>query len=134
MNKFSLSIIVLILLQSCNLGGDYSSELSGNYFYRAEGSDLNDILSHSRGGKEIPANVIGYDYDSEFIVAKQKPAKTDEPLYEGVYVYPRGREETYYWLIVHRPHLILGPMSELEFKVATKKYNVPESLDVNKEH
>ena len=134
MNKLSVWISVLALLQSCNLGGDYTSELSGSYFYRAEGKGLNDILSHSRGGKEIPANVIGYDYNSEFIVAKQKPTKTDEPLYEGIYVYHHGRDEIYYWLIVHRTRLILGPMSELEFNTAMQKYGVPKTLDVNKQH
>jgi len=42
MNKFSIWIIGLTLLRSCNLGGDYTSELSGSYFYRAEGKGLNE--------------------------------------------------------------------------------------------
>ena len=121
-------VLPILFSPSCDLGGDYSAELSGEYFYRSEGPGMHDI--HFTAGKQIPADVLGYDYDDNFIIALQKPDAVDEPLYETKYSYPQGRDRTYYWLIVHSQKLILGPMLEQEFVDARIKYHVPSTLDV----
>lgn len=58
---------------SCIVNSDSSRELSGGYFFRDEGEHNKDILCHLPGRPEIYAEVIGYGFDSEFIVAAQKP-------------------------------------------------------------
>jgi hypothetical protein len=135
--RYNLSNLVFILCilataQSCDIGGDYTSELSGNYFYRSEGQSMHDILCHDPGGKPIPANVKGYDCDNDFIVAVQRPNKSEDPMYETNYDYPKGRDQDYYWLIIHRRKMVLGPLLEHEFIDARKKYNVPETLNVKR--
>jgi hypothetical protein len=67
--KLYLSIIfaAVLIFQSCS--SDYTKNLGNGYFYRFEGGDMNDIL----GKGEIPATVVSYDFDDDFIIAKQKP-------------------------------------------------------------
>jgi hypothetical protein len=92
-----------------------------------EGKSINDIFSHSAEGREIPSNVLTYNYNSDFIIASQKPDHTDDPLYTKV-VYKDGRDKVYYWLIVHSKKLTLGPMRRNEFEKARRIYNVPKDL------
>jgi len=122
--KYTLILVILFLFSSCS---DSVEELSGGYFLRMEGKDSNDILSHNADGKEIPSNILTYNYNSDFIIASQKPSETDDPLYAPV-VYERGRDNIYYWLIVHSEKLTLGPMSKHDFEVARQTYKVPKTL------
>ncbi|AMM50665.1 hypothetical protein TH61_05020 [Rufibacter sp. DG15C] len=124
---YILQVQICFMLSAC-AGGDYSSELSGDYFYRAEGGDINEILPHLPNRKEIPANVLSYDYNSDFIIAAQKPNATDDPLYDSTLTYPSGRDKIYYWLIVHSDTIVLGPLNKQDFDLALKRYNVPSNL------
>ena len=120
-------VTVLFFFPSCS--NDSTEELSGSYFLRMEGKELNDILSHSGDRKEIPANILSFNYDSDFIIASQKPDKTDDPLYVPV-SYERGRDSIYYWIIIHSKRLTLGPMNKHEFDSARQTYNVPSDLQL----
>ena len=134
MKKIKLLILISVGicgLQGCSSGGDYSTELSGGYFFRDEGTDIHDILSHQPSGREIPANVVSYSYNNAFIIAAQKPNKVDDPLYGKTPNYKEGRGKVYYWLVYHSKNLFLGPMSKTEFVLAKKKYKVPEDLKLD---
>ena len=120
-------LYIIILLSTSSSCSDRALELSGDYFLRMEGKGTNDVLSHQASGTEIPSNVLSLAYNSEFILAKQRPNGTDDPLYKK-HIYKHGRNSTYYWLIVHRDKLVFGPMSEKEFISARIKYKVPNSL------
>lgn len=133
MNKFLPLLFTTFVIHSCSLHSDYTTELSGGYFLRSEGGINRDILHHDSGFGEIPANILSYDFNNEFIVARQRPAKFSEPLYEGRYEYPKGKDKIYFWLVINKQHRIFGPLSEQEFEVMCEKYNVPCSLDVNNE-
>lgn len=52
---------------------DESRELSGQYFYIDEGINSKQILSHLPNRKEIYPNVVDYSFNSDFIIALQKP-------------------------------------------------------------
>jgi len=58
---------------------DYNQDLSGNYFYRDEGEDVKQIISHtsSKLNHQIFSKVICYDYNNDFIIAMQNPLKED---------------------------------------------------------
>jgi hypothetical protein len=75
-NKYSLIcfklIFVLLLLQSCVVG-DSNEELSGDYFYRDNGINSKEIISHLPNRKNIYSNVISYSYNKDFILVAQKP-------------------------------------------------------------
>lgn len=128
MKQILTTICICFELLSCSSGGDYNKELSGGYFFSAEGSDMHSIISHFAGGTDIPANIISYNYNNDFIIAKQKPNKTDDPIYDTNPVYKLGRDTIYFWLVIHKQKICLGPLTENEFNAEKIKYNVPSNL------
>lgn len=125
-----LFICVSYLIQGCGIGADSTKKLSGGYFYHDEGGDIKDILCEKPNGGEIPSTVIDFDYDKDFIIAKQKPKIPQDPLYSKVYQYNDGRDKYYFWLIVIKKDLVLGPLGEKEFSIIRKEYNVPDKLSL----
>jgi hypothetical protein len=115
--------LTTIILHGCS--SDYTKNLGGGYFYRFEGGNMNDIL----GEGEIPATVVSYDFDDDFIIAKQKPKLPQDQLYDKDYKYNRGDNEFYYWLVVKNEKLILGPLDLDEFNFQKSKYRVPDKLE-----
>ena len=124
MRRFFI-VLFSIFLSSCS---DSTKELSGNYFLRKEGRDLNDIFCYLATGSEIPANIISYNFNDDFIIASQMPKMTDDPLYSETH-YFNGRDSMYFWLIIHKSKLVLGPLTKSQFEKALSTYNVPMTLD-----
>lgn len=120
---FFLSVFILHCCSS-----DYTENLGGDYFFRGEGGLLNDIHCRKANGGVIPATVLDYDYDNEFIIAKQKPKIPQDPLYEKEYIYKNGCDKVYYWLIIKRDNFVLGPFDFEEFKLVRNKYKVSDNL------
>ena len=123
--RIFLIVLFSIFLSSCS---DSTKELSGNYCLREECRGLNDIFCHSATGREIPANIISYNFNDDFIIASQRPKMTDDPLYSETH-YFNGRDSMYFWLIVHKSKLVLGPLTKSQFDKALSNYNVPMTLD-----
>lgn len=122
--KYYFIIIILIpCINSC-IGWDGTKELTGGYFLRVEG----DILSFGKGKQEIQPNVLRYNYNDDFIIAEQKPYKTNDAIYEKVYDYKYGRNHIYYWIIIIKKDSLLGPLSKSEFELERNKYKVPTDL------
>lgn len=71
--KNLLLYIGLTFFIGCSSQGDYTEELSKNYFYRDEGRDVKDILSHRIDRRNIYSKILSYTYNSQFILAKQEP-------------------------------------------------------------
>lgn len=117
---------VALILQCCT--SDYTENLGGGYFFRNEGGDIKDILCKKPKGGEIPSTVIAFDYDKNFIIAKQRPKLPQDILYEKNYNYELGVDSTYFWLIIKKSHLVLGPLNEKEFREVRERYEIPESL------
>lgn len=125
-NKWYMVFCVALILQCCT--SDYTENLGGGYFFRNEGGDLKDILSKDPKGGEIPSTVIAFDYDKNFIIAKQRPKLPQDILYEKNYNYELGADTTYFWLIIKKSRLVLGPLKEKEFRKVRERYEIPESL------
>ena len=119
----------LFMFQYCT--SDYTKNLGEGYIYRQEGDPLNDIYCESPKGGRVPANVISFDYDKKFIIAKQKPKLPQDILYEKEYEYNLEENEIYFWLIIKKEQLVLGPLNEEKFNKARKKYKVPNKLSLN---
>ena len=122
-------IIFTLLLQGCNFS-DSSENLGNDYYCRHEGDDLNDIYNKhpNPNGREIPANVVDYDFDDNFIIAKQKPKLPQDPMYDKDYKYNSGVKEFYYWLIIKNENIVLGPFDLEEFNIRRNKYRVSDEL------
>ncbi|MEO6696257.1 MAG: DUF3997 domain-containing protein [Ignavibacteria bacterium] len=120
-----ICLIIFFINGSCS---DYTENLGNGYFYRHEGGPLNDIHCTYANGGQIHATVIDYDYDGDFIVAKQKPDLPPDPLSDREYEYKFGVDVIYFWIIVKKKRLVLGPFNMEEFNVAKDKYKVPNDL------
>lgn len=116
-----LIIISILRVDVLNLGD--------GYLYRDEG-EWKDILCEDPNGGEIPATIICFDYDKNFIVAKQIPRVPQELLYSKEYTYKAGDKEFYYWLIIKKRKLVIGPMDSVEFEATKTKYNVSDNLNL----
>ena len=127
LNSYIITFIIMLFI-SCT---DTTENLGSDFFYRNEGSDIKDILSHKAQIGEIPATVVSFDYNSDFIIAKQKPKIPGDPLYEKEYLYKRGINVYYYWLILKKSKQIYGPLDFSEFIKLKFKYRVPEELQLN---
>ena len=110
-NDFFIVVASLtcLMFQGCS---DYSITLGDGYTFVSEGGDFNYIFHKvpAEGG-EIPPNVISFDYDECFIIAKQKPMPFQYG-YETAEEYA-NRTDTVkpcYWLIIKKEHKLLGPM------------------------
>ena len=124
--KWYMIFCIALILQCCT--SDYTENLGGGYFFRNEGGDIKDILCKKPKGGEIPSTVIAFDYDKNFIIAKQRPKLPQDILYEKNYNYELGVDTTYFWLIIKKSHLVLGPLNEKEFREVRERYEIPESL------
>lgn len=119
---------ILAIFQSCNW--DNNKDLGYGFVYYPD-NEL--ILSTDGKFGEIPSTIIDYKYDSDFVVAMQKPREGDPNirLYDYTYTYELGYDVVYYWIILKEQKKIIGPMTRVEFTEARKKYNVSESLILN---
>lgn len=113
----------LLFLFSCNLS-DKVDELSGNYFLRQEGSDLNDILSHSDNQLDIPSNVTKFNFNFEYIIAEQIPKGKADPLYNNKPNYKHGYNVPYYWIIINSKKKVIGPIDKPEFDSLLIAYQI----------
>ena len=111
--------IFLCLLHMCDTN---STNLGSGFTYYEEHKDIS-------GKIDIPPTIISYDYDDDFIVAKQKPKEFNDAIYDKRdYVYPLGRDTVYYWLIIKESQQVIGALDYDSFQELKKKYNVPDKL------
>ncbi len=130
MDKIRLyTIFLFFAIYSCT--SDLTVNLGSGYTYRDEGEKIKDIFYKNPSvGGEIPATIISYDYDNNFIIAKQKPKLPQDPLYEKTYIYNKGDSVIYFWLIVKNKKKVFGPLDEKQFNRLKKEYGVPNSLSL----
>jgi hypothetical protein len=115
-----LVCLLLFLSQMCDTD---SIKLGGGFTYNAENKH---ILGQNI---DIPPTIISYDYDRHFIVAKQKPKKFNEAIYDKMeYIYPLGRDTVYYWLIIKKKKTVFGALDYDSFQKLKKEYNVSDKL------
>lgn len=128
---YSLLILGLLAMVFHNCTSDFTKNLGGGYFFRNEGGEIKDILCQRPDGGQIPSTVLSYAYDRKFIIAKQKPDLPQDILYKKEYDYKFGEDTIYFWLIVKKGNLVIGPLIEEEFKEVKKEYNVPDRLNLD---
>ncbi len=91
--KNIIIVILLLIIASCNSGMDIST-LSGNSLYMNDGGHRqiysNNAILHRT---TIYPTVITHAFNKDFILAKQKPSKSDYITYLGFDLY--GRYTTY---------------------------------------
>lgn len=133
MDKIKNNFFIVIVSLTClmfNTCSDYSTKLGDGYTFIHEGGDFNYIFhEYPAKGGEIPPNVISFDYDKCFIIAKQKPMPFQYG-YETAEEYA-NRTDTIapcYWLIIKKECNLLGPLDYDSFQRLKKKYKVSDKL------
>jgi len=72
-----ITLLVITTVSACIPNSDDYHDLSGDYFYRNEGVHVKQIICHLPNRGEIYSEVIGYNYDLNFIIVAQKPIYSD---------------------------------------------------------
>lgn len=127
-NKYSILIVLCFcLIQSCNI--DQTKNLGSGYTYRDEGGQLKEIYhEYPKKGGQIPSTVVSYDFDRNFIIVKQKPKLPQDPLYEKDFVYNKGKGSYYFWVVLKKDQIVIGPLDSAEFAKLRVKYNITRKL------
>lgn len=120
------SWFLLLALQSCT--SDYTKNLGSGYFYRFEAIDLRDIHCEKAKGGEVPADILEYAFNRDYIIAKQKPRLPQDPIYSNEYIYENGDNVIYYWIIIKRDDIILGPLNLDSFNKKANTLNLPKTM------
>ena len=73
-------------------------ELGDDFCYY---EDLAAVMNDNIDLTDIPPKILSYQYDDNFIVAKQKPRRYKEfnYTYNEDYKYSKGLDSEYYWII-----------------------------------
>ncbi len=130
MIRFLLSLFFMFCLSGC----DFQDPLSGRYVFYHDAADYGYIIhkdGHMDGDPHVPCNVVGFDFDRDFIVARQ--LVTAACLYEGTEVrehndYGQREGEIAYWIIDVKQHKHYGPLTEQNFYAKRKELEVDDSL------
>lgn len=128
--KITLNIISIILLffiitffldnNEINLGNGYAYNYGNHMVF---------------GNNNIPQLVLDFDYNSDFIIVKQKPKLYENAWTDSIgYNYSLGRDVIYYWIINKNTHKVLGPLTYDEYITNQKKYKIPKSLYFKRKH
>ena len=88
---------------------------------------MKEIFGSMAHNPDIPPTVIDFDYNRDFIIAKQKPKLPLDILYDVNYLY-KDEVDTFYWIISVKNYFGLGPLDKQEYEAARKKYGVPDKL------
>ena len=105
-------------------------ELGDDFCYY---EDLAAVMNDNIDLTDIPPKILSYQYDDNFIVAKQKPRRYKEFNYtynEG-YKYFKGLDSEYYWIIKKKEKKVFGPLEYSQFIRLCDEFYVPENLRLN---
>ena len=113
-------ILAALTLGSCNMS-DSAEDIGGGYKFCHESSQSNFILG---GDREIPANVVAYGTSDEFIIVQQAHQVGD---LDDHIVYPSD-DSIFYWIVSHKKHLVLGPLTKEQYENKRLELQIPETL------
>jgi hypothetical protein len=124
---FFLLVSLFLLPTACTHD---KNDLGAGYYYHEKGGKEKTIISQvtKRG---ICGEIIDYDYDNDFILAAQKPYENYCWFDSYVEDFPNGLNATYYWLILKKDNIILGPYELTKFKEIRNRYKVPATLNLD---
>ncbi len=127
LNSLIVMFLTTVMLVSCT--SDMTQSLGGGYVYCDEGGPMKDIYCEDLKGKEVPATVVDYAYDSNYIVAKQLPKIPQEILYSKQYEY-KDEKAFYYWIVVKKTYDVYGPLDIHDYKELKRKLGISNELDI----
>ena len=126
---FGIGLLILCLLNCISCHPDYVVNLGCGYWYAYDGGDTNMISAGEGEGPTIDYSVLDYDYNRQFIIAKQKPAMPRNVIYAD-YDYAQGFDAIYYWIIEKKTNRYIGPVDSLAYIKGRVEFGVPDNLQL----
>jgi len=139
LKKFNISFLFLLLI-SCKNSDDTFPVFSKHYKldYTGQGEIMiKNISPNTKRGWEVYGHVLFYGYNSDFIIAQQKPRdkivspfnlsqKLDE---QNLKI--QKSDILQYWIIKIHNDSVFGPFDKTEYFITRKKLNVPDNLKLD---
>jgi hypothetical protein len=122
MQKWIIVLVCLIIL-GCSLN-DETRNLGNGWVLAKEGSE--DVVLDG-GDLIIPCQVTKYGINDDFIVAEQH-RRIDCFVSKGSFIYPASLDSIYYWIVVHKKGLVLGPLEYQEYTRKRDSLLIPQSV------
>jgi hypothetical protein len=144
---------IIFLIQSCEEDFDPPMEYLGSNYYIYNKGWRQNYITYSKNLYVIGYGIIGYNYDSIFIIAKQKPFDRFIDSLKNINLYIRYEEErklykeyqTYHYWIINKIEErekywdtinaqwiytkgVYGPLSYERNKKKRRELNIPDSL------
>ena len=114
----SIILVWILSLGSCNkdevnLGHHFKFDTKRQCVFSHQIGVLYPIvIKNQPGRRDIPPNVIDYVFDKRYVLVKQQPKIPLEQIYydSNDVAYPHELDSLYYWIIIKRDGIVLGPM------------------------
>jgi len=136
-DPFFKLLLINLLLFSCN--NHYPLKLGGKYILDIDGNSQFCIID-SQNTSVVNSAVVEYNYDSRYIIVKQKPVDvilSKSYLNSSINLEKRKKmlEESniiYYWIIDKTTGSIYGPSLKSDYMHKRTILNVPSNLELRK--
>lgn len=95
-------------------------DLGNGYWYDQEGKRL------FGPDMDIPPRAEIIKNNGDVIIVEQQPKiEKEEATYGREYIYPYGRDTTYYWVVYKKKHTFIGPLmwTQLDSIITSEKIN-----------
>ena len=77
----------------------------------------------------VPPCVLSYRNTHRFILVMHKPRKFDD-IIDIHYTYPQGRDSDYFWIVIKKEKIIIGPMSKEKMVACQDSLLIPARLQI----
>lgn len=121
--------LLSLFLFSCN--SDSLVMLTNSYVYVDEGATNRMICKDpsQEGDNYIPCDIVDYDYNDSYIIAKQQYYSDCYQGYQGERTLEKG--SYYYWIIQISNDSLIGPLTKSEFEVTRRELKITDKLQLD---
>ena len=127
-------MLMAFLMFSCN--NKYPLKLGGKYILDIDGNSRFCVID-SQNTAIINSAIVELNYNSQFIIAKQKPADMILGNHPNSNINIETRENMmkessihYYWIIDKATNVIYGPLSNSDYVKDRIKLDIPQNLEL----
>ena len=116
---FTIVLFIFAAIIALMVSPHNSQDLGGGFWYDIEGKRVfgPDI--------DVPPVAKVMQCKGDYIIVEQHPNKQkEEATYEREYIYPCGRDTTYYWVINNKEHFYWGPLLQSELDSILIEYSI----------
>ena len=129
-------LLINLLLFSCS--NKYPLKLGGKYILDIDGNSRFCVID-SQNAAIINSEIVELNYDTKYIIAKQKPVDVILGKRPNSNINIETREKiikestiNYYWIIDITANSTYGPLLENDYSKKRTELNIPQNLELKK--